>query len=391
MVPSKTTPAILVILVLAAACTLPAQPAGEPADATTSTATVLPGPTATPIAEPVLPHPVYYLSRRSGSKQVWRLEADGVTQTQITTETADVLIFDVSRADSSIAFVTQNQLYLVESDGGNRRLLVDNAAADSQAADFYYSQRLSDPLFSPDGRFLAYSYDGVWILELASFQAVHFVENQLENSEDGSKVERFYAPLSWAPNSQRLLLSLGGSETSTLGFLNPGAEPLVTEVENNAGLVCCQAAWAPDSNSVVVTSPYIGLVVPGAWRYDAATGARNPLLHSGDGLFHFAGWPLLTADGSLFYFYASSAEVPDGDVPLYMVRSGLDGLSERTQLRPDAFSNIGEMLWAEDGSLALVVQVGADGGSAGSVLLAASDGQQLVLLLDEGHMLRWGP
>ncbi|HEX9597464.1 MAG TPA: hypothetical protein VF982_11340 [Anaerolineales bacterium] len=389
MVPSKTTPATLLILLLTAACTFPAQPTGEPAAAATFTATV----SATPTSEPILPHPVYYLSRRSGSQQVWRLEADGVTRTQITTETADVVIFDVSRTDGSLAFVAQNQLYLVESDGGNRRLLVDNAAADPQAEGFYYSHRLSHPLFSPDGGFLAYSFDGVWILELASFQAVHFVENQLDITEDGTQtVERFYAPLSWAPNGQRLLLSLGGSESSTLGFLNPGAEPLLTEVENNSGLVCCQSAWAPDSNFLMVTSPYIGLVEQGAWRYDAATGARTALLDSvDDGLFHFAGWPLQTSDGSLFYFYASSAEVPDGDVPLFMVRSELDRLSQRTQLRPDAFSNIGEVLWAQDGSLALVVQVGADGGPAGSVLLAARDGRQLVLLLDEGHMLSWGP
>jgi hypothetical protein len=73
------------------------------------------------------------------------------------------------------------------------------------------------------------------------------------------------------------------------------------------------------------------------------------------------------------------------------VTGGLDGLSDRTQLRPDAFSNLVEVLWAEDGSLALVVQAGPDGGPAGSVLLAASDGRQLRLLLDGARMLRWGP
>ena len=378
---------------LAAACTLPAQPAGETGQAATPASTTMPGPTVTATVEPVLPHALYFLSRRSGSQQVWRLERDGVTQSQITTEAADVLSFDVSHADGSLVFVAQNQLYLAESNGANRRLLVDNAAADPQPASFYYSQRLGDPRFSPDGRFLAYSYDGVWILELSSFQAVKFIANQLESSADGSIIlEAYYAPLQWAPDSQHLLLTLGGSESSTLGFLNPGAEPLVTEVENNTGLVCCQAAWAPDSSSVVVTSPYIGLMEPGAWRYAALTGAKTKLLDTNDnGLFHFAGWPLQTADGRLFYFYASSAEVPEGEAPLYMVRTGPDGISERTQLRPDAFSNLVDVLWAEDGSLALLVQVGLDGGPAGSVLLAASDGRQIVLLLDEAHMLRWGP
>jgi len=140
-----------------------------------------------------------------------------------------------------------------------------------------------------------------------------------------------------------------------------------------------------------VASPYFGLIEPGAWRYDAQTGASTGLLDARDeGLFHFAGWPLYLAGGSLTYFYASSAEAPQGDVPLYMVTGGLDG-NQRIQLRPDAFSNLAEVLWAEDGLLALVVQVGPDGGQAGSVLLAASDGRQLELLLDDARMLRWGP
>lgn len=342
-----------------------------------------------PAVDRVLPHALYFLSRRSGSQQVWRLEPDGVTQSQITTEPSDVLSFDVSRADGSVAFASGNQLYLARSDGGDRRLLVDNAAADPQAADFYYTQRLGDPIFSPDGRFLAYSYNGVWILELSSFQAVQFLENERQTSQGR---DRFYAPLLWAPDGQRLLLTVGGSEGSTLAVLNPGAEPLLVQIEDDGGLVCCQAAWALDSSAVVVASPYIGLIEPGAWRYDAQTGASTRLLEDRDeGLFHFAGWPQHLPDGSLTYFYASSAEAPVGDVPLYMVTGGLDGLSERTQLRPDAFSNLVEVLWAEEGSLALVVQAGPDGGPAGSVLLAASDGRQLQLLLDGARMLRWGP
>jgi Tol biopolymer transport system component len=386
LVPSKALLPLILTLLVANACT----PLAPLNDGTEAAATSAPAadPTTTPGVDRLLPHLLYFLSRRSGSQQVWRLETDGVTQRQITTESSDVLAFDVSAADGSVAFVADNQLYMTLGDGADRRLLVDNAAADPQAAGFYYNQRLSDPLFSPDGRFLAYAYNGVWILELSSFQAVQFLENERSGTE-GS--DRFYSPLLWAPDGQRLLLTVGSSQGSTLAFLYPGAEPLFVEVEDESGQVCCHAAWAPDSSAVVVASPYFGLIEPGAWRYEAQTGVSTRLLDAREeGLFHFAGWPLYLPDGSLTYFYASSADAPEGDVPLYMVTGGLEG-DQRTQLRPDAFSKLVEVLWAEDGSLALVVQVRPDGGPAGSVLLAASDGRQLELLLDEARMLRWGP
>lgn len=387
-VPSKGLLAALLLL-LAAGCNFPgAAPSASPAPGGSATPAVAqPAATPTPAGPALLPHALYFFSEHSGNQQVWRLERDGVSQQQVTREVGEVLAFDVSRVDGSVAFIVDNQLYIVDADGNNRRLMVDNGAADAQAADYFFTQRISDPLFSPDGRYLAFAFNGLWIVDLSTNQAINLLENQTD--EDG---EIYYAPLAWAPNSQQMLLSLGGAEASTLAFMDPGAEQLVIEVENGAGLVCCQAAWVLDSSSVLVASPYLGLIEPGLWRYDARTGAASRLLESqADGLFQFAGWPLQLADGSLQYFFASAAEVPEGDAPLYMVHSAADGVGGRIQLRGDAFSNIGEVLWAEDGSLALVVQRRPDGVAGGSVLAAFSDGRQLQLLLDAAHQLHWGP
>ena len=151
-------------------------------------------------------------------------------------------------------------------------------------------------------------------------------------------------------------------------------------------------AWAPDSKTVLVGSPYIGLIKPGLWRYDAATGERIELLGLNDeGLFQYAGWPLQLADGSLRYFYTSSTEIPAGDLPLFMMRSDGDGVTNRLELRPDSFSNIGEVLWAEDGAFGLILQLNPSGGTSGSVVLALSDGRQLQILLTDARGLRWGP
>jgi hypothetical protein len=389
-VPSKAWQAAALIGLLAA-CNFPGSAQAVPTlpRVTASPASL---PTATLAVPGILPHSLFFPSDQSGSRQVWRMENDGVTVSQVTQETSAVQAFDVSVLDGSVALVTNNQLYIVDSDGSNRRLMVDNAAANSEAGDFFYTQRISDPRFSPDGRYLAFGFDGLWIVDLSTNQAIHLLQNEVTDGDEGVSVGAFYAPIAWAPNSQQLLLSLGDSEGSTLAFLNPGSEELVASVESNTGLVCCQAAWAPDSGSVVVASPYTGLIESGLWRYDARTAASTRLIDvQADGLVQFAGWPLQLADGSLQYFFASAAEIPSGDIPLFMVRSDADGVSGRAQFRSEALGNISEALWAGEGSLALVVQTRPDGGTGGSVLLAYSDGRQLQLLLDAAYQLRWGP
>ncbi len=74
-----------------------------------------------------------------------------------------------------------------------------------------------------------------------------------------------------------------------------------------------------------------------------------------------------------------------------MMRSDCDGVTNSLELRPDSFSNIGEVLWAEDGAFGLILQLNPSGGTSGSVVLALSDGRQLQILLTDARGLRWGP
>ena len=393
LVPQKRL-IILFFLLLASGCNYPNTATGPTTDlvATAVAGTLAAGvqPTAVPTAD-LLPHPVYFLSEESSSAQVWRLDRDGATKSQITDEAFSVESFDVSRSDGSVAFVTNNQLYLVSANGSNRRLLVDNAAANPEAENYFFLERISDPLFSPNGKTLSYAMGGLWILDLSTNQAVPYLANDLEESEGVSSPVALYAPLLWAPDSIKLLLTIGDSESSRLSFLNLGEGQLLTDLGTDSGIICCQVAWAPDSSSVLVASPYIGLIEPGLWRYEAATGKRTELAGSENGgLFQFVGWPFQLANGSLRYFYSSSTEIPAGDLPLFMMRSDSDGQTNRVQLRPDSFSNIGDVLWADDGSLALIVQLNSSGDPNGSVVLAFSDERQLQILIPSAHALQWG-
>jgi hypothetical protein len=77
----------------------------------------------------------------------------------ITFEPADVMDYDVSLADGSLASVANNQLILVNADGSNRRVLVDGGPKENN---FW----VTSPVFSPDGHTLTYSYKGLNLFDI---------------------------------------------------------------------------------------------------------------------------------------------------------------------------------------------------------------------------------
>ncbi|MEP6895347.1 MAG: hypothetical protein ABI986_07050, partial [Chloroflexota bacterium] len=68
----------------------------------------------------LLPQPLYFLGKDSQSHtQAFRMERDGKTIAQLTAEPVNVLDYDVSSADSTLAYEIENQLilYLTRSQG----------------------------------------------------------------------------------------------------------------------------------------------------------------------------------------------------------------------------------------------------------------------------------
>lgn len=370
---------LLLISLSLVACTYPtSQPAA---------ATLPPAPSATPpptAAPRLLPHALYFLSERGGNQALWRLAPDGMTLEQLTPDGETVDEFDVA-ANGLVVFRIQNRI-LRYNDGDRAQILVDNASADPSAADFAYLEAVRTPRLAPNGATLAYAQGGLWLFDLASGNALRVLENVVEMDGDELVPVELYSPVAWAPSGLQLLVSIASPQGSGLGIWDARSATL-TRLQGEA-VLCCQAAWAPDSAGLLLASSALGLVEPGLWRFEASTGEARPLIeaHTGEA-YHFVAWPLQLPNGDLQYFYASSVDVPESDLPLYMVRSAADGAGSRSQVRDDAFS-IREALWAPDGSLALVVQNAT--GSAGPIVLAHSDGRPLQVLVDFGYGLRWG-
>jgi len=340
-----------------------------------------------------LPRSLYFLDGPSGAAQVWRLERDGVTRMQVTNEAAGVDGFAVSPADGALAFVSDNHLFLVDANGENRRLIADDSQVDWSAEEAHFRSTISAPVFSPDGRMLAYAFDGLHLFDRATGEDNHVLTN-LGNLLRETFVfsKEVYAPGPWSPDGSQLLIIMGYYEGSTLAVMEPEAEMPFRRLRSD-GPVCCFFSWAADSRSVLAANPTYTGDIPGLWRFDAKTGEQSIVVAGldEDGSSNFVGWPQQLPSGKLIFFLAHLEHFsPEVGIPLVMMRSDPDG-SDVTQVRTEEF-HIGEVLWAQDGSLALIQ--GRYGSSGRQVILARPNASPLEVLIAEGQQVRgmqWGP
>lgn len=337
----------------------------------------------------LLPHSVYYLSGPQGDHQVWRLERDGVTTTQLTDEQSGIDRFSVSRADGSLAYIAGNQLVIVDPGGKNRRLVAESV----QGSQGGFSAYVADPVFSPDGGTLAYALDGLHLYHLSSGEDIRVLKdggNLL--GESFVFTQENYAPGPWSPAGDKLLIIMGYFEGSTLAIMEPGEAQPFKRLWSH-GPLCCTFHWTPDGKYVLVANASFGVDWPGMWRYDAETGEETELVTTQPGHTRFAGWPVQLPSGDLIYFSGEEFTI-EGGIPLAMARIGPDG-EDQIQIRPEIFQ-IMAALWAEDGSQVLLVTPpeGQNPETGAAQLISVRpDGSPIQILLEEDQIreLQWGP
>jgi len=182
--PLFTIPALL-IAALACANPLPvvpAQPNVETVVAATFQALTAAAPalaTATLAPEPasLLPHSLYFLNNdNAGLVQIYRLDREGEAVSQVTFEPARVDDYDVSLVDGSVVYVSNNQMFMVDASGANRRKLLEGGTIDENNP---FLTRLSNPVLSPDGQTIAYGYKGLNFYSTATGQSNRVLEDQI--------------------------------------------------------------------------------------------------------------------------------------------------------------------------------------------------------------------
>jgi len=357
-------------------------------------------PTATSTPEPsasLFPQSLYFLSNDTQAvTQIFRMERDGKTKTQITFETGNVWDYDVSAATGSIAYEANNQLILLSASGSDRRVLVEGLP-DPVARGFY------KPVFSPDGGTLAYAHEGLNLYSIATGTSNLVIEDKLEDMGNGQSLPiETYAPERYSPDGTKLLVALGHWEvlpSHAVYYPSPNALVRYTEVEDY--IYCCSfhggPVWTPDSSSFYgVASVHDSAYKYGElWRVDAGNGAVTRMLRTDTGTLNLPEEPYLAPDGQLYFFFGSYDNASGFfEAPvLELVRSAPDGETNRVVLRDENFVLMREALWAPDASFVIVSTAPGQNWDQGGVLqLYPTDGQKdAVWLAPLGWQMKWGP
>ena len=399
--------ALLALTVLVVGCAAPVGTGEtEPAFTSESTANVTFEPltpesaetTASQTGTELLPHTLYFLATDNQAiSQIYRMERDGKTITQLTSEPVEVTDYDISLRDGSIAYVASNQLLLANTDGSNRRVLVDGGSA----PDLHGAYR---PVFSPDGQTLAYARNGLNLYSLSTGTSSLAIQDQMEDMGNGQLLPiETYAPERYSPDGTKLLVALGHWEVApSHAVYDPATNDLVRYEEVQDYIYCCSfhggPAWSPDGSSFYgVASAHDYSYKSGElWKVDAANGAITRAFNTTDETIHLPKEIYVAPDGQL-YFFLGIYNLDSGffDAPvLTMVRSASDGLTNRTVLRNENFVLMEGALWAPDASFVIVATaLGRDWDLTGGVLeLYYTDGQKdPVWLAKFGRQLKWGP
>jgi hypothetical protein len=319
--------------------------------------------------------------------------------TQITFEPANVQSYDVSLLDGSLAYVSNNQLLLVNADGGNRRVLLDGGPRDENNP---YLANISSPVFSPDQQTIAYGAGGLNFYSLTTGRSERVLENKLEDMGSGTIIPlALYRPRKYSTDGTKLVIDISHFEGGTAALYSLNDNTLIMPHDDKGSiLICCSdIEWTADGSAFYAASPISGIIEAGLWRVDAPSGEVTSLF-TGSAYAdpaNLANEPFPAPDGQLYFFFAS---VPNPDLnefldvpPLQLVRSALDGVTNRTVLRPETFRSINEVLWAPDASFVIVsLAPNQDDYRDSAVQLVYTDGgKSIVPLVPSAMQMKWGP
>lgn len=343
-------------------------------------------------ASSLLPFSLYYLNNdTSGYLQVYRLEKDGKTVSQITFEPTNVDFYDVSPKDGSVAYTSNNQLLLVNADGSDRRVLVDGGHLSSDES--YINSRVNEVAWSPNGETVAFGFGGLNLYALNSGAINKVLENQVDNTPGFPILREGYSPVKYSPDGSKLLITIGYYEGGVYAIYYISGSTLVRSEDNPVS--CCDGSWNSDGSAYYAASSTMGMFPAGLWRI-GADGKVTALISNDNenGPLSFVQAPLPAPDGQLYYMYDTEPSInnmPNRE-PLYMVRSALDGVSGRTNLVPTPFDNVNDILWAPDASFVILAIAPVDNiYQGGKAEIHYTDGSPTVPLVPFARDLRWGP
>jgi len=346
-------------------------------------------PTATLIAQTtypevqgVLPAPLYFIGE---NHQVMRLNFDG-TLTEITEEEKGVSQMDVSPIDGRIAYTILpevglpqgTRLTVVDRDGRNPRTVIDGFA-------------VSQPIWSPNGKRLAYALDGVKAFDFESGEWLDILPNRAMNNNFIIK----YIPLAWSPDGKTILIQMQTDQYSAAIYhLDGSVAQVIPMYCASAGTYSLDGkdfyigvdGFGPTGESPCEVEPLI-------WRLSSTSAYTETRLkmdsREGDTMF-LAKSPFAATNGRLYFLYAKAPfdaqnnEIHTETEPSYVLAScKLDG-SDLHILNSDVMSGgFSEIAWTPDGSSVVIKRDNT------FIILNTKDNVSIAIDLP-GSDLHWG-
>jgi hypothetical protein len=258
--------------------------------------------------------------------------------------------------------------------------------------------------YTPDGRQITFGLNGInWIASGASSGDTQvLLANDPYPEPNRPGPARFVQPVAWSPDGQRLLLSYYYYASDDFGRR-------VLDVTTGAESPACRSGiWSRDSQALFCTemtyAAELGTRLE-IGRVDVATGEQSLVVQGVPAGQLTAAKPYRlfravyqTADGSFLAFGDQWTTPPPlaGPVSFYdvqrftMQRVSADGQTI-TPLRMDRYRLAGSMLWATDGSGALISDATTEeaGRQAAPLLWLPSDGSPAVELFAVGRQMQW--
>lgn len=159
----------------------------------------------------------YYIAQdTNGIRQVFQLVlSEDQSVRQLTHATSDVINFGVAYDGLSIAYINDGQLFLQPIHTEEPEALATITA----------TEHLQNPVFDPDGNYVAYTDNGIWLLDLATRETHQLLENVPFTKDSESVGElRIYSPEKFfrdaSGNVTRLIVDIGMWEWGTAGVVD---------------------------------------------------------------------------------------------------------------------------------------------------------------------------
>lgn len=329
----------------------------------------------------LLPAPLYYTGL---DNQIYRLEMDGQRVRQVAAGIEKYAAeFDVSPTDGALVYVMNNMLVVADAYGNNPRILLQAGPLSLDengypTADASLSNWLHMPRWSPDASQIAFALGGSVYLIPAEGGA-----SQLLLAADVNHSTR-YQPNVWSPDGTRLAITAHYMPDGSGLFIIDPANPSSRSADY---LLCCGATrWSLDGSLLYYSSAAFTFGISGLWQIDPTLPDANALIAGSTldapNLAQMVIGAQQLTDGHLYLFLGTfDYEHPSESGLLQMWRFAPDA-SNPTLLRSEAYSIVSDVLWALDGSGAVV--------ASEQLLWLKTDNSQALTLAEGGHNLHWG-